>query len=173
MNLRNKKVLVAFFSHKGQNYVSGKIIDLKKGNTAIMADIIAETAKADIFEIISVKEYPNEYNACTEEAKKELRSDSRPKLAGNIDLSSYDVIFLGYPNWWGTMPMPVWTFVEGHDFTGKTIIPFCTHEGSGMGKSESDLKNLASGADVKKGLAIHGSLITKARSDIENWIKKE
>jgi len=172
MDLDNKKILVVYFSHKGQNYSNGRIIDLKKGNTAVVADMIAEVTGADIFEIQAIKEYPYEYNACTVKAKDELRANSRPELANNAEISCYDVIFLGYPNWWGTMPMPVWTFLDGHDFTGKIIFPFCTHEGSGMGNSENDLRNLVSDADIMMGFAVHGSSVDKARKNVENWIMK-
>jgi flavodoxin len=172
MDFKNKKILVAYFSHKGQNYVSGSIVELKKGNTAVVADIIAGLTDVDVFEIRSVKEYLFNYNACTSEARSELRANSRPELADDIDVTDYDVIFLGYPNWWGTMPMPVWTFLEGHDFSGKTIFPFCTHEGSGMGNSESDLKKLANRAEVKKGLAIHGGSVNNAEASVKNWIMK-
>ncbi len=168
----NKKILVAYFSHKGQNYSNGRIVELKQGNTAVVADMIAGFTKADQFEIRSTKEYPSEYKACTEEALAELKANLRPELVKDIDLSTYDVIFLGYPNWWGTMPMPVWTFLTGHDFSGKRIFPFCTHEGSGLGKSETDLSELAAGAEVKKGLAIHGSSVNKAETIIKDWIIK-
>lgn len=173
MDLKDKKILVAFFSHPGQNYSNGRIVELKIGNTAIVADMISELTDAHMFEIRSVKEYPSNYNACTAEAKDELKSNLRPELAEDIDISSYDIIFLGYPNWWGTMPMPVWTFLEKHNFTGKIIFPFCTHEGSGMGNSESDIRNMATGADIKNGFAIHGSSASKAEVSVKNWIMKE
>jgi Flavodoxins len=172
VDFKNKKILVAYFSHKGQNYVSGSSVELKKGNTAVVADMIAGLTNAVMFEIRSLKEYPFAYNECTAEAQAELRANSRPKLAEDIDVTDYDVIFLGYPNWWSTMPMLVWSFLERHDFTGKIIYPFCTHEGSGMGSSESDLRKLTMGADIKNGLAIYGSSVSQAKSSIENWIMK-
>ena len=168
----NKKILVAYFSHKGQNYSNGRIVELKQGNTAVVADMIAGLTKADQFEILPVKEYPFEYKACTEEALAELKTNLRPELENGIDVSTYDIIFLGYPNWWGTMPMPVWTFLADHDFSRKTIFPFCTHEGSGLGKSEVDLRELAAGADIRKGLAIHGSSVNHAETNIKDWIMK-
>lgn len=171
MDINNKNILVAYFSHKGMNYSNGSIIELKKGNTEIAAEIIAKFTNADLFEISTLKQYPFEYNACTTVAKDELRANSRPELANDIVITNYDVIFIGYPNWWGTMPMPVCTFLENHDFSGKTIIPFCTHEGSGMGSSESDIKKLATGVKNKKGLAIHGSSVSGSTSDIEKWLK--
>ena len=172
MGFKDKKVLVAFFSHKGQNYVSGSIVNLERGNTAVIAAMIAGLTDADVFEIRSVKEYPSNYNDCTSEAQSELRANSRPELVDDIDVTSYDVVYLGYPNWWGTMPMPVWTFLESHDFSGKTIFPFCTHEGSGMGNSEADLRKLTVKAEIKKGLAIYDSSVSKAETSLKNWIMK-
>lgn len=172
MDFKNKKILVAFFSHKGENYVNGRIAELKKGNTAVVADLIAGLTGADMFEIRPVKEYPVTYNLCTSEAQLELSTNSRPELIEDIDVTGYDVIFLGYPNWWGTMPMPVWTFLEAHDFSEITIFPFCTHEGSAMGNSETDLSKLAPRADIKKGLAIYGSSVSKSEPDVKNWIMK-
>ena len=166
------KKLVAYFSHKGENYSKGKIVNLKKGNTEIAAEMISSIIDADIFEIIADKKYPIKYDDCIEIAKKELRENSRPKLKDDIDIKEYDTIFVGYPNWWGTMPMPVWSFLEGKDFTDKKILPFCTHEGSGLGKSESDIKKLTSGAEVLKGLAINGSEVNSSEEKIKKWLEE-
>ena len=166
------KKLVAYFSHKGENYSKGKIVNLKKGNTEIAAEMISSIIDADIFEIVADKKYPIKYDDCIEIAKKELRENSRPKLKDNIDIKEYDIIFVGYPNWWGTMPMPVWSFLEGKDFTDKKILPFCTHEGSGLGKSESDIKKLTSGAEVLKGLAINGSEVNSSEEKIKKWLEE-
>ena len=160
------KKLVAYFSHKGENYSKGKIVNLKKGNTEIAAEMISSIIDADIFEIIADKKYPIKYDDCIEIAKKELRENSKIKLKQDID------IFVGYPNWWGTMPMPVWSFLEGKDFTDKKILPFCTHEGSGLGKSESDIKKLTSGAEVLKGLAINGSEVNSSEEKIKKWLEE-
>ena len=166
------KKLVAYFSHKGENYSKGKIVNLKKGNTEIAAEMISSIIDADIFEIIADKKYPIKYDDCIEIAKKELRENSKIKLKQDIDIKEYDTIFVGYPDWWGTMPMPVWTFLEGKDFTDKKILPFCTHEGSGLGKSESDLKKLTSGAEVLKGLAINGSEVNSSEEKIREWLEE-
>lgn len=169
MDFKQTNPLVVYFSHKGENYSNGSIIDLKKGNTATAAEMIASMTEADLFEIEAVTAYPYEYHECTEVAKAELNADARPKLIHDIDIQNYDVIIIGYPNWWGTMPMPVWTFLEKHDFTGKTILPFCTHEGSGLGTSEADIKKLTN-ADIRKGLAIHGSNVEQSSQVIKSWL---
>ena len=165
------KKLVVYFSHKGENYSKGKIVNLEKGNTEIVAEMISNILNADIFEIVAEKEYPFNYNECIEIAKKELRENSKIKLKQDIDIKEYDTIFVGYPNWWGTMPMPVWTFLEGKDFNNKRILPFCTHEGSGLGKSESDIKKLTSGTEVLKGLAINGSEVNNAEKQIKKCLE--
>ena len=165
------KKLVVYFSHKGENYSKGKIVNLEKGNTEIAAEMISNILNTDIFEIVVEKEYPFNYNECIEIAKKELRENSKIKLKRDIDIKEYDTIFVGYPNWWGTMPMPVWSFLEGKDFTDKKILPFCTHEGSGLGKSESDIKKLTSGTEVLKGLAINGSEVNNAEKQIKKWLE--
>ena len=165
------KKLVVYFSHKGENYSKGKIVNLKKGNTEIAAEMISSIIDADIFEIIADKKYPIKYDDCIEIAKKELRENSKIKLKQDIDIKEYDTIFVGYPNWWGTMPMPVWTFLEEKDFTNKKVLPFCTHEGSGLGKSESDIKKLIGGAEVLKGLAINGSEVNNSEKQIKKWLE--
>ena len=167
----NKKLIV-YFSHKGENYSKGKIVNLKKGNTEIAAEIISSIIETDIFEIVADKKYPIKYDDCIEIAKKELRENSRPKLKDDIDIKEYDTIFVGYPNWWGTMPMPVWTFLEEKDFTNKKVLPFCTNEGSGLGKSESDIKKITSGAKVLKGLSINGSEVNNSEGKIRKWLEE-
>jgi len=120
-----------------------------------------------------VTAYPNDYTETTEVAKKELHAKSRPMLKGQVkDMGAYDIIFLGYPNWWGTLPMPVFTFLEGYDFTGKTIVPFCTHEGSGMGHTEQDIVKACPKATVLKGVAIHGTSAGSADAEVSRWIDK-
>ena len=166
------KKLVVYFSHKGENYSKGKIVNLEKGNTEIAAEIISSIIEADIFEIVADKKYPIKYDDCIEIAKKELRENSKIKLKQDIDIKEYDTIFVGYPNWWGTMPMPVWSILEGKDFSDKKILPFCTHEGSGLGKSESDIKKLTSGAEVLKGLAINGSEVNSSDKKIKKWLEE-
>ena len=171
MNATNKKCLIAYFSRKGQNYVSGRLVDLKVGNTEVVANMIQKITGGDMFHIESVTAYPKNYTEATEVAKNELRAKARPKLTGRVEnMGAYDVIFLGYPHWWGTMPMPVYTFLESYDFSGKTIVPFCTHEGSGMGHSEKDIAKACPKATVLKGIAIHGTNASSAESEVSKWI---
>ncbi len=106
-----------------------------------------------------------------QEAKKDLRNNARPELKAYPDsIDAYDTIILAYPNYWGTMPMAVFTFLERYDFSGKTILPLCTNEGSGMGKSERDIEKLAKGATVKKGLPITGSNASDCQNIVKSWL---
>lgn len=166
------KGLIAYFSRKGNNYVGGSIVNLPIGNTEVAAKKIASLTGGDLFEIKTVHSYSEDYTACTEEAQQELQVKARPVLASETpDISAYDVVYLGYPNWWGTAPMGVFTFLESADFSSKTIKPFCTHEGSGMGYSEADIKKACPSAKVEKGLAIRGGSVSHADRDIERWVK--
>lgn len=152
-------------------YVNGSIRNLAVGNTEVAAQMIHELTGADLFQIEPVTEYDNDYNVCIEEAKRDKSANARPEFKNAPeDISKYDTVYLGYPNYWGTMPMQVWTFLEKYDFTGKTIKPLCTHEGSGMGNSENDIKRLCPDAKVEKGLAIHGGSVSGAKDTIEKWL---
>lgn len=169
----NKKVLVAYFSRTGNQYSVGNITE---GNTAIIGKMIASKTGGDIFEIKVVKdEYPEDHMKMIEYAKQEKNNNKRPAIAGKIEnFKDYDVIFIGYPNWWADMPMPVYTFLESYDFSGKTVIPFCTHEGSGLSGTESNVKTVTK-ADVKKGLAIYGHVAQNSRTEadkkVSQWLK--
>jgi flavodoxin len=167
----NKKILIAYYSRKGQNYVGGRIVNLPIGNTEVAAKMAQELTGGDLFEIRPVKTYPDDYTEATEVAQHELRKNARPVLVAQVDnMDQYDIIILGYPNWWGTMPMAVFTFLEFYNFSGKTIIPFCTNEGSGMGSSERDIKKLCPNAKVEKGLAIRGGSVNNAANAIKSWL---
>ena len=169
----DKKILVAYFSRTGEEYNVGYIT---KGNTAIIAEMIARKVDADIFEIKPAQEYPYDYQPCTELAKTELETNARPALAVNIDnLAQYDTVFLGYPIWWGALPRVVLTFLESGDFSGKKIIPFCTHGGSGLAGTQREISAACPHAEVLKGLAIVGTTAQNnsddAEKDVDAWLK--
>lgn len=172
-NMKEKKILVAFFSRAGENYAVGHI---EKGNTHIIAEMIAAETDGDLFHIEPVTPYPDDYTECTEVAKQELNVKARPAIKGDIKVEDYDIIFIGYPNWWGDMPMPVYTFIEKHSWQGKTVIPFCTHEGSGLSGTENKLKAARKGATVLKGLAVRGATAqnaqAQAKESVNNWLGK-
>lgn len=163
--------LIAFYSRADENYVNGMLKPLKTGNTEVAAGIIRDLTGADLFKIEQAHPYAAGYNDCIAQAQEDQRRNARPELKSYPEsLDGYDVIYLGYPNYWSTMPMAVFTFLEHFDFDGKTIRPFCTHEGSGMGSSVGDIRRLCPGATVEKGLAIRGSSVGQSKRDIEKWI---
>lgn len=164
------KKLVVFYSRADENYFGGQYKYITVGNTEKAANMIAELTDADLFKIEQKVPYAADYNTCIEQAKKDLQTKARPELIALPDMSNYDEIYLGYPNYWGTMPMAVYTFLESLDFAGKTIYPFCTHEGSGLAGTERDIEKAAKGSKVKKGIAIHGSSVDSARNQIERWV---
>ncbi|MCR4775013.1 MAG: flavodoxin [Saccharofermentans sp.] len=164
------KTLIAFFSRADENYFGGAMRYVKTGNTEIVAGIMNDLISADTFKIDMKQPYSPVYMTCIDEAKKDLKENARPELStyiGSID--GYDTIILGFPNYWGTIPMAVATFLERYDFSDKTILPFCTNEGSGMGSSERDIKKYAKGADVKKGLSITGSQAADSKEAVKRW----
>lgn len=166
-------VLVVYFSHAGENYNVGVI---EEGNTAKMGKIIAEQMSADIFELVPVIPYSNVYDEVLDQATKEQRTNARPEYEGEIEnWEQYDTVFIGFPIWWGNIPNIIYTFMDSYDFTGKTVISFNTHEGSGQAQSQRDVTDYLPAANVLKGLAIRGS---KAQNDAEgtgtdvvNWLK--
>lgn len=163
--------LVAFYSRAHENYFGGSMRYIEVGNTEKIADMIAEITGADLFKIEQKVPYAADYNTCIEEAKKDLQTKARPELVSMPEnLDRYDEIYLGYPNYWGTMPMAVYSFLESYNFTGKKIHPFCTHEGSGLSSTERDIKKAAQGADVSKGLSIYGSRVDDAKNIVKGWV---
>jgi len=169
--MNEKKSLIAYYSRPGNNYVGGSIVNLTVGNTEVAAKMIQNLKGSEIFRIDTVQTYPLDYQETVDVAKVEWRQDARPKLTGHIDnMTEFGTIYLGYPNWFGTMPMAVFTFLDEYDFSGKTIVPFCTHEGSGMGRSESDIRKLCPGARVLKGLSIVGGSVQDAESNVARWL---
>ena len=163
--------LVAFYSRADENYFGGSMKYIAVGNTEKVAKMISNITGADLFKIEQKKPYAKDYNTCIAEAKKDFQMNVRPELIELPDnMEQYDEIYLGYPNYWGTMPMAVYTFLEAFDFTRKMIHSFCTHEGSGLSSTEKDIANVAQGAKVLNGLAITGSSVDNAQKIIERWI---
>ena len=166
------KTLIAFFSRADENYFGGAMRYVKVGNTEIVVGLMKELIEADTFKIEMKDPYSPVYMTCIDEAKKDMQNNARPELTNYLEnIDDYDTIILGYPNYWGTIPMAVATFLERYDFTGKTILPLCTNEGSGMGSSERDVKKYARGADLKRGLSITGSLAAESKGAVEQWFK--
>lgn len=171
----DQRVLVVYFSRADEN--TGGVGYIEKGNTKILAEMIAERTHGDLFEIKTVKPYPKEYRPATEAAKQEKEENARPEIVGDLpDLSKYDVVFLGYPIWWSDMPMLVYTFLDRENFAGKIILPFCTHEGSGLSGTDRTIAETTK-ADVKDGFALAGHIAQnspdEARSALYEWMSKQ
>ncbi|MDR1466301.1 MAG: NAD(P)H-dependent oxidoreductase [Treponema sp.] len=155
----NRKILTVYFSWGG--------------NTRTAARYVQRAVGGDMFEIKTVEAYPTEYRPATESAKREQETNARPALSTRVNnMESYDVIFIGYPIWWGTIPMALFTFLESYDFTGKTIIPFCTHGSSGLGRSVRDIEKLCPDAVIREGLAIRGAGVGNAQDEVNNWLRR-
>ena len=149
------RTLVVYFSQTGEQYGVGVIT---KGNTEIIAEMIAAQTKADLFHVETVASYPFEYKAQTDVAMKELRAKARPAIKGDVkDFDSYDTVYIGYPIWWGDLPMAMYTFIEKHDWNGRRVIPFCTHAGSGLAGTPVKVRAACKGATVLEGLAVEGT----------------
>ena len=166
------KTLIAYFSRADENYFGGAMRYVKVGNTEIVVGKMQELIDADVFRIEMKKPYSPVYMTCIDEAKKDLRAKARPELVSVPDsIDAYDTVILAYPNYWGTMPMAVYTFLDAFDFTGKTILPLCTNEGSGMGSSEREIRKSCPGANVKPGLPVTGSSAAGSKPQVERWLK--
>jgi len=165
------QTLVVYYSKPGETYTPDGMVNLKVGNTQEVAQRIQKLTGADIFRVETVKEYPDEHMKLINVAQEELNAKARPAIKEDIDISKYDTIYIGWPCWWGTLPMCMFTFIEKHDWTGKTIIPFTTHEGSGFGSGLRDLKTAVGGATVTKGLSIRGTAARSSDRQIENFVK--
>jgi flavodoxin len=153
------KILVAYFSWGG--------------NTREMAKQIQKQTGGDLFEITTATPYSADYNECVAQAKKEQQADARPPLATEAEnMAAYNVVFVGYPNWWGSMPMALFIFLEKYDLSGKTVIPFCTHGGGRWGRSVGDLKKLCPKTTVLEGLAISGNVVRRSKDDVMQWLQK-
>lgn len=157
LEMPGSKILVAYFSWSG--------------NTEQMAQMIADDLNADLFQIVPVEVYTDDYDAVVDQAQQEQSEGARPEIAGDVEnFDAYQTVFIGYPNWWSDVPMIINTFLEGHDFTGKTVIPFCTHGGGGFGNSIASIKAGAKGAAILDGLAVSGSSVSDAQENIQTWL---
>lgn len=153
-----KKVLVAYYSHSG--------------NTREVARQIAGVSGGELFEIVPVTPYPSDYRTVVDQAKKEIEAGARPALKNWVeDMSQYDVIFIGSPCWWATVAPPVATFLTSYDFAGKTVVPFMTHEGSRMGRSEEDIRKLCPKSQVPDGLPVRGGAVGSSKDAVEKWVR--
>ena len=171
LQIDESKALIIYFSRAGENYSVGTV---DKGNTELIVDYLTEVTKIKSFKIVPETEYPINYDETVEIAKKEKNSNTRPKIKNPLSsISAYDVILLGYPIWHGNLPNIVMTQLESLDFEGKTIYPFNTHEGSGVGSSINDIKKSAPKADVKEGFPLKGQYARKddSKKDINEWLK--
>ena len=175
-------ILVAYFSRVGNTVwedgvdaVTSASLNVENGefvgNAEYLARMAQEATGGDLFLIQTEETYPSAYRATTDAAKEEQNANARPVLASHVEnMDQYDTIVLVYPNWWGTLPMPLYTFLEEYDFSGKTILPLCTHEGSAMGSSERAIADLCPNVNLLGGLAVRGSNASSAQSDVESWI---
>lgn len=153
----SKKILVVYYSHSG--------------NTLKLANVLAEKCGGILVEVLPEKEYPSEYRAVVNQAQKELEKGYHPAIKAQVkSIADYDTILVGTPNWWSTVAPPLQTFLESHDFTGKTILPFCTHGGGGAGYIEQTVKRLCPAAKVKNIFASYGSSFTNA--DVDKWLHR-
>lgn len=175
-------ILVAYFTY-GENADLGDNVDASSsasiqmldgqvtGNTGVVASVIADLTGADIFSIRTVESYPDNYNDTIDQGQEEQQEDVRPELSGQIEnLDSYDTIFLGYPNWWGDMPMAIYSFLDEYDLSGKTIVPFVTSGGSGFSGSVEEIEDAEPDAEVLEGLSLSDSEATDAQRDVEEWL---
>jgi flavodoxin len=165
--------LVIYFSRSGENYFGGELKNIEKGNTEVIAEYIQEFTGADLFKVEPKVEYPADYMKCIDVAKKEQQDDARPAVKQALEsIDGYDTVYIGFPNWWGTLPMVMFTQLEQLDFTGKTVKPFVTHEGSAFGSSLKDLSKLCAGAEIRKGLSIPGASVYDVKEKVEIWVKE-
>lgn len=169
----NEKILIAYYSRTGEEYGLGTIT---KGNTAIVAEILAQKTGGDLFEIKPVTPYPDSYEECKKIASREKATKARPPFVGSVDISSYDIIFVGYPIWYGDAPQIVYTFLEGYDFSGKKIAPFCTHGGSGLSSTDQTISLTCPNAKILQGFELRGATaqndFPKAEARVVEHLKK-
>ena len=156
---QGENMLILYFSHSG--------------NTRTLAEYIHSKIGGDILELKTVSPYPSDYDAVVDQAQQEQRRNARPDISTGIpNLEAYDTVFIGYPNWWGTLPMPFFTLLERQPLGRKTIVPFCTHEGSRFGRSERDLQRLCPEARMLEGFEVRGSRVGQAQADVDAWLRR-
>lgn len=181
------RILIAYVSRAGENYNVG-VTDpdsasaayagyVEKGNTQIVAETIAELTGGDLFHITTAEPYPDDYASMLTRAREELDNNVRPELAGELpNLDNYDIIMIGYPIWHGATPRPVLTFLENYDMSGKKLVPFNTHEGSGQSGTVSEIAASAPGAEMLDGIAIQGKVAQedddRTRELLTEWLDK-
>ena len=167
------KTLLAYFSHAGQNYSHGSIRNLPVGNTEVVAKKIQAMTGCELFYIDTVQKYPHDHMKKIEMAKKEYNENARPALTARVEnMDEYDTVIVAFPNWWTTMPMALFTFLESYDFSQKKLCPLITHGGSGFSNSLNDIQRLCPGANVTEGLAINGDDVQTCDSALEKWLAK-
>ncbi len=167
-NTAMSKSIVIFFSHAGDNYSVGNI---EVGNTKIVADYISEITGADQYEIVTHKYDGMAYTPLINLAQEEANKGELPPYEGAApDLSQYDTVFIGGPVWWGTYPQVMFTLFKDIDLAGKTVIPFTTHEGSGLANCVSDVKKAFPKANVTKGFSIYGHEVRTGKAKVEKWL---
>ena len=178
----SSNILIAYFSRVGNmdfdediDAVTSASVNMNgsdvSGNAQLLAEMAQEVTGGDLFFIETVEKYPAEYRGTTDQAKIEQNDDARPELSSHVEnMNAYNTVILIYPNWWGTLPQPVFTFLEEYDFSGKTILPLCTHEGSRLGRSESDIASICPDAQLLDGLSVRGSDAGSAQTEVEEWI---
>lgn len=168
------KILTVFFSLKGENHAPGDTtVYLEKGNTAVAAEFIQKAVGGDIFEIETVKTYRKDYMEMLSEAREEQEKGIRPELKAYADINGYDIIFLGYPNWWRTLPMPVVSFLEHYDWSGKKVIVFVTSGGGGFGRSVKEMRNICPGMDILAARDFLGHRVKDSEEEISEWARAE
>lgn len=163
--------IVIYFSHRGENLIDGQIQSIEVGNTEIIAKKISQKLTCPIAEIVPVISYPKKYDELLAKVEKEKQLDEKLLIEPlSVEVSDFDMIFLGYPNWLGSLPKPVASFLQKMDLRDKTIYPFCTHEGSGFGRSLKELRELAPDSRIKVGLPIRGSRARRSDKAVANWL---
>ncbi len=167
---KDKKSIVIYFSRADENYFGGEMKYIDKGNTEIIAEYIRDIVGADMFKVEPLTPYSANYRECIEEAKERTRNHNAPIKENVPDISSYEVIYVGAPVYWGGMPEELFTALKGLDYTGKVIRPFVTHEGSGLANIPNQLKDICIGATVTDAIAIPGSTVGSAKGKVEDWI---